>query len=1037
MATFTFTNGYDDTGAPDTVTGSSFVSDIVRFQIDSLPVTADERIFDMRITDFTSIEELRFTILVSQDIDPVTVQLSASEIGAGLASDLLVKGVGGAIVLNAETIEIYMDNATAVDISGWTFQDWGNQGEQINIFGDADAETITGSSQADYISAAGGNDVLEGGVGVDTIIGGAGDDVIRYVNGQDGDIGEIVDGGTGNDRVQLVLDPGVTDLTFDLQTVDFTSIETVEFILASKQDAILQLSASEIGAGLASNLVIDGQFSVDAAETISIDMGVATILDLSGWTFSNWGEQGDQITVTGDGDAEFITGSSRNDELLGAAGADILIGGAGDDTLEGGVDSDEMYGDAGNDIFRYVDGQDGTIAEKAYGGIGNDRLLLLLGSGATDLTFDLQAVNFSSIEEVQFTSAANMDATMRLSASAIGAGLAADLHVFGTNLTATRETIEIEMGTDTVLDLSGWTFQNWGLQGERTIIFGDADPETITGSSQVDDIVAAGGNDTLDGGAGADQLVGGAGDDVLDGGAGNDLLDGGAGTDTASFAGAVGGIVADLAAGTATGDGADQLIGIENLAGSGFDDSLTGDTGVNTITGGAGDDTIDGGDGDDVLMGGAGGDVLNGGAGNDTIDGGADIDTADYGTAGAGVTVNLSLATAQNTGGAGSDVLSNIENLTGSAFNDALTGDGTANRIDGGLGNDTIFAGAGADTLIGGAGNDVLVGNADIFAQVADTFDGGAGNDTLLVENSDTFDGGDGRDFLYVVNSRPMTVDLAATSIEWVRSASGDDNFDASAQTYTGGVVIYAQGGNDTATGSAFNDFLFGGAGDDTLTGGDGADVLFGDVGADMLIGGAGNDRVFVDVTDISFSGDAGNRDELYVTGATGMTVDLAATGFEWARGSTVGDDVFTATGQTDRVIVFASGGNDSITGSDQNDSLWGEAGNDAISGGLGNDALVGGSGMDVLTGGGGIDNLYFGNADGAVDMAVFDAGWGTDFVYQFEDGTDRFDMSALGITFGDLTITDAGANAHIAHGSDLIVAVGMAGLIDAGDFIF
>ena len=78
--------------------------------------------------------------------------------------------------------------------------------------------------------------------------------------------------------------------------------------------------------------------------------------------------------------------------------------------------------------------------------------------------------------------------------------------------------------------------------------------------------------------------------------------------------------------------------------------------------------------GANILMGLEGDDTLQGGAGNDTLDGGdnGDIgDTASYAAATSGVTVSLSIQdTAQDTIGAGSDTLTGIENLTGSAFND-------------------------------------------------------------------------------------------------------------------------------------------------------------------------------------------------------------------------------------------------------------------------------------------------------------------------------------------------------------------------------
>src|SRR4030088_754314 len=72
-----------------------------------------------------------------------------------------------------------------------------------------------------------------------------------------------------------------------------------------------------------------------------------------------------------------------------------------------------------------------------------------------------------------------------------------------------------------------------------------------------------------------------------------------------------------------------------------------------------------------------------GGAGNDILTGGAGVDTADYSSAIGSVTVNLNLTTAQDTVHAGIDILSGIENLTGSKSNDTLTGDINDNVIVG------------------------------------------------------------------------------------------------------------------------------------------------------------------------------------------------------------------------------------------------------------------------------------------------------------------------------------------------------------------
>jgi len=119
--------------------------------------------------------------------------------------------------------------------------------------------------------------------------------------------------------------------------------------------------------------------------------------------------------------------------------------------------------------------------------------------------------------------------------------------------------------------------------------------------------------------------------------------------------------------------------------------------------------------------------------GNDVMDGGpAGSDTAYYADA-AAVTVSLARqGSAQNTIGAGTDTLTNFENLTGSASNDTLTGDGNANIVNGLAGNDVLTGNGGNDTLYGNAGADSFVFDAgfgrDTIADFAAT---GAGHDMI------------------------------------------------------------------------------------------------------------------------------------------------------------------------------------------------------------------------------------------------------------------------------------------------------------------
>ena len=120
----------------------------------------------------------------------------------------------------------------------------------------------------------------------------------------------------------------------------------------------------------------------------------------------------------------------------------------------------------------------------------------------------------------------------------------------------------------------------------------------------------------------------------------------------------------------------------DNRTGTNGKDVLIGLAEDSHIDGLGGADTISGGGGNDTLLGSAGNDVLNGGIGDDSINGGADTDTASYDGAASGVTVSLAAAGQQNTGGAGLDTLLNVENLLGSDFADALTGDGDGQCAD-------------------------------------------------------------------------------------------------------------------------------------------------------------------------------------------------------------------------------------------------------------------------------------------------------------------------------------------------------------------
>ena len=232
------------------------------------------------------------------------------------------------------------------------------------------------------------------------------------------------------------------------------------------------------------------------------------------------------------------------------------------------------------------------------------------------------------------------------------------------------------------------------------------------------------------GGTGADVIRGNSANNVITSNGGNDQIDGGLGSDIVVFSGARSSytVTWNGQVGTVTGLGqtvtvcnveflrfSDQTIAAaptggllvggdltnETITGTAFGDTIGGLGGNDIIHGLAGADTLDGGSGDDVLNGGDGDDILIGGRGNDALNGGAGHDVADYTGAGAGITVNL--ATGVASGGAGSDTLSSIEEVRGTAHADTITGDANANILRGGGGIDTLNGGGGDDQLFAGA----------------------------------------------------------------------------------------------------------------------------------------------------------------------------------------------------------------------------------------------------------------------------------------------------------------------------------------------
>ena len=802
----------------------------------------------------------------------------------GAGADVLDGGEGFDLV-SYETITeaIPLIDFVVIDLNGPFWSD--SAGDSLlsieGVIGSNLDDFIVGKADVSEMLIGGvGGDVLYGGGGGDSLVGGVGDDLLIASDGS-----ERFEGGEGIDIVsythgQIDFLAGITiDLGDPSRNTGQAAGDTYDSI-----EAVFGSFADDIMVGDAGNNILMGSYGNDrliggaGADVLNGDFFFPSILkytvgyegeaynlddglDIASYETATSGVVASLFNSacnTGDaaGDTYFLieglVGSAFDDVLEGDKWGTLLEGGAGDDTLIGGFIDDTFDGGAGKDTV-VVDGQRGDYT----------------------ITFDTATQTFLLVEHYGRETRVKAVETLQFADGPVSVAslIAGDNNDNSLTGSENADDLSGAGGNDALVGLSGSDRLDGGA-GDDTLdggdgqdrLFGDAGNDRLSGGSGADALDGGTGDDALSGQDGDDILRAGDGTDTLSGGTGVNMLDGGGGVDTASYAFAGAGVQVNLRGGgpQATGGGGvtDTLVSIERLIGSGFDDVLIG----------LGSDMIAGGAGDDVL---AGARVLDGGDGSDTVS---------YAWSN-GVVVDLAISDPQRTdvNYLIFDTLINIENLTGSTWDDTLKGNSGANRLTGADGSDTLMGRAGNDILDGGNGFDTasyaeastgvtvdlsvtgpqstgegadklisienLTGSAfaDTLLGTAqwNVLTGGAGDDLLVGRGGgDRLEGGDGVDTAsYADATARVWVNLSSVS-GWFPDTGDSDR------------LI----GIENVVGTAFADMLTGDAGANALSGGAGNDRLTGDLGRDTLTGGAGND-VF-DVNAVAESGvGAGVRD--------------------------------------------------------------------------------------------------------------------------------------------------------------------------------
>jgi len=546
----------------------------------------------------------------------------------GIGNDTYVVDNGGDVVVEnagegTDTVESSISYTLGTNLENLTL----TGANAIDGTGNAGANTIRGNAAANTLNGAGGTDSLYGGAGDDTYIvdnagvqivenAGEGTDTIRsslsYTLGTN--LENLVLTGTGNingygNAGQNVIAGNAGSNTLDGggggDTLQGGAGNDVYYV-RNAADVIVE----NAGEGTADTVLASVSYTLTAAAQVerlsASDSNLTIALNLTGNAFSH--------LIQGNAGVNVLTGGSGDDKLYGYAGDDRLDGGQGTDTLYGGIGNDTYVVDSLSDVIveNPGEGTDTVEASITYSlaALANVETLTLTGTNAIDGTGN------ALDNVIRGNSAAN---TLNGGGGTdmLYGGAGDDTYVIGD---AHAKVVElVGEGNDTVQ-----ASVNYSLAGmsniETLMLTGSA--VSATGNAEHNTLIGTSGSNTLDGGGGGDTLQGGAGNDVYYVRNAADVIIENAGEGTADT------VLATLSYTLTANAQVERLAASDsnattaiNLTGNAWAHLIQGNNGANVLTGGSGADTLMGYGGNDTLFGGGGADkfVFAHGTGQDTI----------------------------------------------------------------------------------------------------------------------------------------------------------------------------------------------------------------------------------------------------------------------------------------------------------------------------------------------------------------------------------------------------------------------------------